>query len=269
MKVRAHQKDLTRVFDRLWAGLKLRLLSPRSFVLPITATNVTPKSESAATMTGFSSRKLMLLAIAVTQTYHVTEAFAIISRMNVQLDRSSTELSATRRFVLDATIGSSTAALLLLQNPSPAVAGYGDSADIKGFDYIEYLLQKNKVADPSTFLYQGADREVQLKRMSDAVTSLKQIPDIARAKKWSQVQGILTGPLGTLVQTMTQIVSGTDPTRTDFGGAPQPNKEAALQQVKADLYAIGEAAMKKSESKCIESTEVALKDLEAFVKVAF
>jgi hypothetical protein len=220
-------------------------------------------------MTALTARKLVLLAIMVTQGCYVSEAFAV-NRLNVKFERPPTKLSATsRRNLLDAAIGS--AAFLLLQSPSPAIAGYGDSAELKGFDYIEFLVEKNKVADPSTFLYKGADRTVQLKRIEDAFTSLQQIPDIARAKKWSQVQGVLTGPLGTLVQTMTQVIAGTDPTRSDFGAAPQPNKEAkaASQKVKTDLYAIGQAATKKSESGCIEATEAALKDLEAFVKVTF
>ena len=122
--------------------------------------------------------------------------------------------------------------------PQVAIAAYGDSSNMKGFDYIEFLVEKNAVTDPSTFVYQGADRETQLQRMSRAATALKQIPSIAQDRKWSQVNGVLTGPLGTLIQTMNQIVAGTDATRTDFGSAPPPvNKEAkaASQQGKGRL----------------------------------
>jgi hypothetical protein len=50
---------------------------------------------------------------------------------------------------------------------------------------------------------------------------------------------------------------------------PTAEQKTASQKVKTDLYAIGTAATKKSENGCLEATEAALKDLEAFVKVAF
>lgn len=206
------------------------------------------------------------MAVTVAHHCYLCDAFATIERIG----RPQTDLSATSRRQVLATAATSFFALLSRQKP--AIAAYGDSSTMKGFDYIDYLVEKNTVADPSTYLYKGADRNVQLKRMSDAAGSLQQIPVVAKDKKWSQVNGILTGPLGTLIQTMNQIVSpATDFTKSDFGAAPQVNKEAkaASQKVKADLYAIGQAAMKKSEAGCIESTEAALKDLEAFVKVAF
>lgn len=165
--------------------------------------------------------------------------------------------SSSRRQLLDATILSAAAVLLLPKNP--AIAAYGDSSTMQVFDYIDYLVEKNSVADPATFLYKGADREVQLKRMSDAIASLKQISGMAEAKKWSQVQGVLTGPLGTLLQTMNQII----------GKDASKEQKAAATRVKMDLYAIGTAATKKSDTGCLEATQAALKDLETFVKVAF
>jgi hypothetical protein len=141
----------------------------------------------------------------------------------------------------------------------PAAAAYGDATNLRGFDYIEFLEEKNAVTDPSTFLYNGADREMQLIRIKDAVLELQKIPEIAAAKKWSQVQGILTGPLGTLTQTMTTVA----------GKVPSAEIKTAFQKVKTDLYAIGTAAIKKSDAGCIEATQAALKDLEVFVKAAF
>jgi len=222
-----------------------------------------------------SAKSCVLAAFLAAMTCFTSDAFTFTAR-NVKIGHPSTVFLATkeshdntmsRRRVLDAIVVGST----ICSIPSPAMAAYGDSSNMKGFDYIDYLVEKNAVADSSKFVYKGADRNVQLKRISDAAASLQQIPDICRAKKWSQVNGILTGPLGTLIQTMNQIMTGTDLTRQDFGSAPPVNKEqkAASQKVKADLYAIGQAAMKKSEVDCIQATEAALQDLEAFVKVAF
>lgn len=165
--------------------------------------------------------------------------------------------SSRRQVLIDA----STSALAILvvgtcSTSSPAMAAYGESPSIQGFDYIEFLMEKNAVSDPSTYLYQGADREIQLKRILEAAQSLQKIPDISANKKWSQVQGILTGPLGTLVATMNAV-------------ATTKEAKAASQKVKADLYTIGDAAVKKSATGCSQATDQALNDLKAFVKVAF
>ena len=141
--------------------------------------------------------------------------------------------------------------------PRVAQAGSGDSANIELPSYIDFLIEKSKTVDPDTFLYKGADRETQLARVVKAAKRLTEIPALAESKKWSQITGILTGPLGELLATMALVSA---------------NSEAAKQaakKVKADLYAIGTAATKKSEKGCEEATAAALLDLEAFVKVAF
>lgn len=209
-------------------------------------------SSLTLTMTGLLTRRLLLTAILVFQTCILSDAF-VMPTVSIKLD-SSTELKATRRRQMLDFVG---AAFILLPT-KPAVAAYGEATNMQGFDYIDYLMEKNAVADSSTFLYKGADRELQLKRIKDAIIQLQKIPDIASTKKWSQVQGILTGPLGTLLQTMNQIIPN-----------PTAEQKTASQKVKTDLYAIGTAATKKSENGCLEATEAALKDLEAFVKVAF
>jgi hypothetical protein len=231
---------------------------------------VLPTSQKRFTMTAsLSAPRLLLLAIVVIKTWKISDSFNVSAR-NFKCDHSSTELLATpsRRHMLGAMLVGGSNAIF----KSPAIAAYGDASNMKGFDYINYLMEKNAVADPSTFVYKGADRSVQLQRIQDAISALQQIPALAQAKKWSQVNGVLTGPLGTLIPTMTQIVSGTNLTRQDFGAAPLPvNKEAkaALLKVKTDIYAIGQAALKKSETGCIQATDAALNDLEAFVKVSF
>lgn len=228
----------------------------------------------ATTMTSLLS--LLLASVMVLQVCNTCNAFSTSEPPNVPFRHPATALSAasssnSRRALLNTlVVVGSTASLF---SPThPALAAYGDSSNLKGFDYIEYLVEKNAVADPSTFVYKGADRATQLQRIKDSIVALQQIPDIARNRKWSQVNGVLTGPLGTLVATMNQVISPTtETTRSDFGSAPLPNKEAkaASQKVKADLYAISQAATQKNEGACIQATEAALQDLEAFVKVAF
>lgn len=202
-------------------------------------------------MTGLLTRRLLPTAVVVFQSCVLSDAF-VMPVVNIVVDRP-TELKATRRQMLDI-VG----ATILLLPTKPAVAAFGEPTNMQGFNYIDYLMEKNAVADPSTFLYKGADREQQLRRIKDAVIQLQKIPEVAATKKWSQVQGILTGPLGTLLQTMNQIIPN-----------PTADQKAASQKVKADLYAIGLAATKKSETGCIEATEATLKDLEAFAKFAF
>jgi hypothetical protein len=145
----------------------------------------------------------------------------------------------------------------LLRVVEPAYAAYGDSTNIALPSYIDFLLEKNAVADPSTFLYQGADRTVQLQRLAAAQTRLESIPAICGRRQWSQVDGVLTGPLGTLVATMKQI-SGVNTTAREAAG-----------KVQADLLAIRQAATRKDGALCVAASESAQQSLQAFVREAF
>ena len=164
-----------------------------------------------------------------------------------------------RRAFLGAVLaGAGTATPFVL--PTAALADYGKGATIKtpGLgDYIEFLIETTATVDESSFLYKGADRQVQLKRIAEAALRLEEIPGLADEKKWSQVQGILTGPLGTLLQTMNQVAAGNGKAQT------------AAKQVKTDLYAIGDGATKKSQDIVKKSAAAASKSLEAFLKTAF
>jgi hypothetical protein len=151
-----------------------------------------------------------------------------------------------------------TAPVLQLGVVQPAYAAYGDSTNIALPSYIDFLLEKNAVADPSTFLYQGADRTVQLQRLAVAQTRLESIPAICGRRQWSQVDGVLTGPLGTLVPTMKQIA----------GSANVPAR-AAAGKVQADLLAIRQAATRKDGALCVAASESAQQSLQVFVQEAF
>jgi hypothetical protein len=173
----------------------------------------------------------------------------------------SQQLATTRRAFVAGLIGTISSINIVSTTTGtiePANAAYGSSASMELPSYIDFLIEKSKAIDNAdSFVYKGADRETQLARLAKAAQRLKEIPAIATEKKWTQVTGILAGPLGELIAQMTQI-SG-DSTET----------KAAAKKVKADLYVIGAAASKKSEAGCIEGTAAALRDLEVFVKLAF
>lgn len=164
-----------------------------------------------------------------------------------------------RSFVSSASAAVASFGAISLPDAPPATAAYGDSSNMELPNYIEFLIEKNKQVDPDNVLYKGADLDAQLKRLGDAASRLDQIAPLAEGRKWSQVQGIITGPLGTLVQTMNQVAAASE---------GQEAKEAA-KKVKADLIAIGQASARKSNRECIEAAATASRDLEAFIKVAF
>ena len=153
--------------------------------------------------------------------------------------------------------------LLLVSSPPPAQAAYGSSSTMELPNYIDFLIEKNKVDDPSDYIYKGPNRDVLLQRIGDASLRLKSIPSLVEQKKWSQVQGILTGPLGTLVQTMNQISNDI---------AEDSKKKLVMEaskKVKSDLIAISQAASKKDGGLCLKASAACEQDLEAFAKIAF
>lgn len=141
--------------------------------------------------------------------------------------------------------------------PHSGRASSGDSANMELPSYIEFLIEKNKI--PQDGLYNGPDPQVQLRRLLEAAKSLQTVPSLAEQRKWSQVQGVLAGPLGTLVQTMAQVSK-----QSSSAGV-----QASAKKLKADLFAINTAATKKDEKTCIRATQLASEDLDAFVKAAF
>ena len=179
-----------------------------------------------------------------------------------QTDDDLTDTSAksiifpTRKLFLSSILTTTT----LLAKSQFATASYGDSSNIEMPNYIQFLIEKNTSVDPNKILYKGTDIDLQIQRISTAAQRLNDIPPLAQAKKWSQVQGILTGPLGTLVQTMNMICK-------DVGGGKEV--VAAAGKVKTGIILISQEATKKNEGGVIQACSVAQKDLEAFAKLVF
>ena len=142
----------------------------------------------------------------------------------------------------------------------PAYAKYGEGSNMELPNYIDFLIEKNKSLDVDKVLYKGADPLVLLQRLQEADKRLGEIPMLADQKKWSQIQGIITGPLGTLGQTINQISTAPD---------ASSQVKVAAKKVKSDVIAIGTAASKKNGSVCADMSTIASNDLESFVKLAF
>ena len=113
--------------------------------------------------------------------------------------------------------------------------------------------------DENALLYKGADYQLLLTRVGTAYGVLKeQLPKLIEAKKWTQVTGVLTGPLGELVRTMIQITKLVD---ADMVAAC----EKQVQVVKKDLYGISAAVEKKDVTKAMAAYDAAVKDLGSFI----
>ena len=160
-----------------------------------------------------------------------------------------------RREFVQTLVAGSTVILI----PSIANAKDGDSAKIVLPNYVEFLIEQNKRTDPDLLLYKGPDIELQLRRIGEAAVRLPEVATLAEAKKWSQVQGIITGPLGTILQTLNSVAS--------IAGTKEA--ASAVKTVKQDLNDINAASQKKDSALCIKAAEKASVDLEKFVKIAF
>lgn len=111
--------------------------------------------------------------------------------------------------------------------------------------------------DPANKLYQGADTSVLLLRIEKASEALASVPKLIESRKWSQITGILTGPMGTLVTTMNELVKLSE-NKSETAKLAKTTKEA--------LIAIGQFADKKQGEKALEAHESATQNLVAFVK---
>jgi len=124
------------------------------------------------------------------------------------LSACDSSMDGRRKFLksIVTTIGTTTI-VISSSIPSVANAKNGDSSNIVLPNYIEYLIEKNAEGQPRDYSYKGPDAETQLRRIGEAGNRLPEIAALAEEKKWSQVQGIITGPLGTLLQTMNSVVN--------------------------------------------------------------
>jgi len=107
-------------------------------------------------------------------------------------------------------------------------------------------------------LYKGADVNSLLSRIQEAIRALdRDIPPLVETKKWNQVTGVLTGPMGQLSSTMALLEKVTD--------NPSLAKQNG-QKVKQDIFAMGTAVTNKQPDIVLKYRSLALEDLAIFLK---
>jgi hypothetical protein len=107
------------------------------------------------------------------------------------------------------------------------------------------------------FVYQGVDVAVLLRRIEKSMGALATIPALVNTKQWSKITGVLTGPMGDLLQTLNQIAA----VANDANGANQ-----RIKTIKQDLYGISAAVGRKDATAILKFHTATTNDLIAFVK---
>lgn len=160
----------------------------------------------------------------------------------------------------------------LSSNAAPAQAVYGTDANIAMPNVMEGISDRlNKQClveslgnrdclvylDPENKLYKGADGKELFERLEKSTEYLSTIPALVAEKKWSKVQGVITGPMGSLGTTMDTL-------------SKMSENEVQLCQIekriKNSLYAISAAVERKEGSRILENHERATQDLILYAK---
>jgi len=176
-------------------------------------------------------------------------------------------ISNSRRSFLASGVG------CVIATPSVAHAVYGADAKIEMPDVIQGMSDRtNKQClveslgnrdclvylDPENQLYKGSDGATLFGRLSSCVSAMNYLPQYIGDKQWNKVQGVLTGPMGTLSQTMNELVK-----KVDDSSLQLKCKELSVD-IRKDLYAIAAAADRKQANEALISYERAVKKLERF-----
>ena len=186
---------------------------------------------------------------------------------DVDLDRREAVFAALGA-LWAATTGIGTSLLL----PDSAQASYGDDAKIELPNPYQQMADRASkqclveslgnreclvFADEANRLYRGADTAALLTRVEKAAAALQTVPELCEARKWSQITGVLTGPMGDLIRTMGQMADLSE------------NADAArgvVATTKKDLYALQDGVSRKDQALVSKSQQAATNDLVAFVK---
>jgi hypothetical protein len=167
---------------------------------------------------------------------------------------------ASRRTFIVSTYSFGLIAGALVGKCMTAHAKYGESSNIELPNYIDYLIEKNSQSDPTAALYQGIDSTTLLKRLSEAEKRLQEVPKLAQEQKWTEINGLVTGPLGTLSMTLNQIA-----------GIPNASSKTKgfVKQIKSHVLGIGQAASKKDAEGCTNQAALAIQDLKFLLQEEF
>ena len=195
-------------------------------------------------------------------------------------DLSSFESDATHRndecsrrsIVRDTLL--STIAAAAVGRPIRANAIYGADAKIELPDVIQGMSDRQTkqclveslgnreclvYLDPDNQLYKGSEVPLLLERLNGSMNALQDLPSYIETKQWNKVQGVMTGPMGTLSLTMNELVKALGPN--------DPSKEKCKSlsiAIRNDLYAISGAADRKQVKDAMVAFERAEEKLNKF-----
>mmetsp|Transcript_19311 Transcript_19311/g.28932 ORF Transcript_19311/g.28932 Transcript_19311/m.28932 type:complete len:255 (-) Transcript_19311:1246-2010(-) len=156
--------------------------------------------------------------------------------------------------------------------PSPANAVFGADAKIEipnVMDNINNRVNQQCLVeslgnreclvylDPENKLYKGADSQILIERLEAATAALAEIPSLVSDKKWSKIQGVLTGPMNPLGVTMDKLSKISE---------NEENCCKLEKVVKSDLYAIASAVERKQGDEIIKLHKKATEDLVAYAQ---
>ena len=154
----------------------------------------------------------------------------------------------------------------------PAIAAYGDDAKMEMPNPLDQVLERqNKQClmeslgtrqclvyeDPDNKLYQNPDTKALVERVEKSGEALATIPELIEGKQWIKITGVLTGPMGTLSNSMDLLSKASD--------NPSANADRA-KRVKNDLYGISGAVDRRNGGSALEYHKLATEHLVEFLK---
>ena len=167
-----------------------------------------------------------------------------------------------------ATLGVSTS----LFPAESATAAYGDDAKMEMPNPLDQVRERqNKQClmeslgtrqclvyeDPENKLYQNPDTKALAERVEKSAEALATIPALIEGKQWIKVTGVLTGPMGTLSNSMDLLSKASN--------NPTANADRA-KRVKNDLYGISGAVDRRNGGAAMEYHRLATDHLVEFLK---
>lgn len=154
----------------------------------------------------------------------------------------------------------------------PASAAYGDDAKMEMPNPLDQVRERQSkqclmeslgtrqclvYEDPDNKLYQNPDTKALVERVEKSGEALATIPKLIEEKQWIKVTGVLTGPMGTLGNSMDLLSKASDD--------PAANADRA-KRVKNDLYGISGAVDRRNGGSALEYHKLATEHLVQFLK---
>lgn len=189
--------------------------------------------------------------------------------LNAEVDKSRRSVFATLSWVASASLVSSSAgranavygadAKMELPNIAQGIADRTNKQClVESLGNRECLVYE----DPENKLYKNADSKILFERLNSSVDAMKRLPTYITNKQWSNVQSVLTGPMGSLSSTMNELVKLIDEE------SPVKNDCKALSvAIRQDLYQIAAMVDRKDGKQAQASADKAEEKLENFMKL--